>query len=126
MSTDRAGQQPTTIRIDTVAGPADVEAWPCGVPGLLVTGRLPITKPAEWGVVHVRSGAMVVTIRNPEAALRCAEVFGQSGVDWTAPLAELQVRPEVIRMVSGVAQTLGATIGHRQAPAVDLNPGQIR
>lgn len=72
-------------------GRRELEGYPTGVPGLVVSEH-PADDLAEgFTVVHLRSGALIAGMfPSPEAALAAAQDLGRLNVDWTKTAADMQ------------------------------------
>ena len=79
------------ITYRTMWGPEarEMEGFPTGVPGLVVSST-----PSGFVIAHVRSGAWVAKgFDDPEAALAAAQLIGPLA-DWTCTGAEMQEYPK--------------------------------
>ena len=82
----------------------DVPGWPTPVPGLVITGDQ--RNPGRWIVTHVPSGASVVRLADPEAALHAAVRLGELA-DWLLPGLALRAVPGLRSAVLRLAAELG-------------------
>lgn len=84
----------TPIKLLLAPYKIEVDAWPCGVPGLAITRAIDLScVTPSWTVTHVRSGgALWRCIGDPEGALHAAQQLG-SLADWTLSADELVATP---------------------------------
>lgn len=69
----------------------ELEGFPTGVPGLAVGPHHPDDDVTGFGVVHLRSGALVAwQFASPEAALAAAHELGRLAADWTKTGSEMR------------------------------------
>lgn len=69
----------------------ELDGYPTGVPGLVISQAHRDSDQTGFRVVHARSGSLVVSeIPSPEAALAAAYDLGSLSVDWTRSGTEMQ------------------------------------
>lgn len=95
---------PGTVTIWFGGGRRDVPAFPTPVPGLVIHAGLGSYAHA-WVVVHAASGAMVLRLPDPEAALHAALCLGGLA-DWLLPGTALRATRGLPQAVERMARQL--------------------
>jgi hypothetical protein len=105
----------------------DVAARPAPAPGLVIHAGL-ADDPGSWVVAHAASGAMILRLPDPEAALHAALCLGGLA-DWTLPGTALRGLPGLQAAVLRMARELdcywltffaGATISDAQLASTEV------
>lgn len=96
---------PGTVTIWFGGGRRDVPAFPTPVPGVVIHAGIG-PDAGSWCVVHAASGAGVLKLPDPEAALHAALCLGGLA-DWLLPGTALRALPGLKAAVERMARLLG-------------------
>lgn len=95
-------------------GTRELEGYPTGVPGLVISSHPADELVEGFTIVHLRSGALIAgSFPSPEAALAAVQAFGRLDVDWTKSGDEMQAyaNPAFLDLVSDIADRYDGMTG---------------